>query len=131
MLIQVENLQEIVSSVPNSKRRFHIADDVMGIDPGRAIGAKTFTGTVLSGKEGQDFETESETKMVDVFYPCGITITTIVTDDLMARLFEQPSVIRCGASKVFSEEKDGETHLPRFDQPKKLTIGRGPIDSWN
>ncbi len=52
MLMQVENLQEIVSSVPNSKRRFHIVDDLMGIDPSQAIGAKTFTGTVLSGKAG-------------------------------------------------------------------------------
>ncbi len=69
--------------------------------------------------------------MVDVFYQGGITITTIITDELIARLFEKPSTIECRVPKAFSEEKGKETHLPRFDQPKELTIERRTVDSWN
>lgn len=52
MLMQVECLEEIVSSVPNTKRRFRITDEITGIDPNVAIAARTFQGSILSSKRG-------------------------------------------------------------------------------
>ena len=90
MLMQVECLEEMISSVPNAKRRFHVIDEIMGIDPHSAIGARTFTGTILAGKIDQDFEKESPCHMVDLFYQGGFSVTTILTDELMEVLFKKP-----------------------------------------
>ena len=133
MLMQVECLEEIVSSVPNSKRRFHVTNEIVGIDPNETIAARTFQGTVLAGKVDQNFETESPCHMVDVFYQGGFCVTTILTDELMGVLFRKPVDgwapktydATCGTCGI--EPKEKPTHL----EPRKLTVGRRTVDSWN
>lgn len=133
MLMQVECLEEIVSSVPNTKRRYRITDEITGIDPNVAIAARTFQGSILSSKKGQDFDTESPCHMVDVFYQGGVTVTTILTDELTCALFRKPldgwapksHEATCGTCGIEPKEK------PAYLEPKNLTTSRRTVDSWN
>lgn len=133
MLMQVECLEEIVSSVPNTKRRFRITDEIMGIDPNTAIAAKTFQGSILSSKKGQDEDTESPCHMVDVFYQGGITVSTILTDELTCALFRKsldgasPKTYgaTCGTCGIELKEK------PTYLEPKRFAPERRTVDSWN
>lgn len=130
MLMQVECLEEIVSSVPNTKRRYRITDEITGIDPNVAIAARTFQGSILSSKKGQDFDTESPCHMVDVFYQGGVTVTTILTDELMCALFRKPldgCAPKSHEATCGIEPKEKPTYL----EPKKLTSSRRTVDSWN
>lgn len=48
MLTPITCLNEIVSVVPGNPRQFWIDEnETMGIDPGNAIAARTFTGILL------------------------------------------------------------------------------------
>ena len=130
MLMPVECVEEIASSIPNSKRRFRITDEITGIDPNETIAARTFQGSILSSKKGQELDTESPCHMVDVFYQGGFTVTTILTDELTCALFRKPldglapksHEATCGI-----EPKEKPTYL----EPKKLATGRKTVDSWN
>ena len=133
MLMPVECVEEIASSIPNSNRRFRIMNEIVGIDPNVAIAARTFQGSILSSKKGQDFDTESPCHMVDVFYQGGFTVTTILTDELTCALFRKPLDgsapktydATCGTCGIEPKEK------PTYLDPKGFTPGRRTVDSWN
>lgn len=122
MLMQVEYVEEIASSVPNAKRRFHVMNELVGIDPHETVAAKTFQGSIMAGKVDQDFETESPCHMVDLFLKGGFRITTIINDELMNVLFRNPMGIwepksrdeTCGICGIEPEEK------PTYLEPKEL-----------
>ena len=59
MLTPTTSLNEIVSMVPDTPRKFQInKDELMGIDPTKAIAARTFTGVLL--KSDDDSRTDEE-----------------------------------------------------------------------
>ena len=133
MLMPVECVEEIASSIPNSQRRFRITNEIVGIDPNETIAARTFQGSILSSKKGQELDTESPCHMVDVFYQGGFTVTTILTDELTCALFRKPVDgwapktydATCGTCGIEPKEK------PTYLEPKKLATGRRTVDSWN
>ena len=82
MLTPITSLKEIVSMVPDTPRKFQInKDELMGIDPTKAIAARTFIGVLI--KSDDDIVTNGETcKFVEVFYEGGINITALLSDEL-------------------------------------------------
>lgn len=131
MLTQIQCLEEIVTCIPNSKRRFHIVNELMGIDLDKSIGARTFDGVVLVAKSGQDYESETDYKMVEVFYPGGTTITTIFDNDINRLLFgfgRNDDIVEVKEAK---QSKGPET-MPKYNEPNKLEFKRNrDINSWN
>ena len=60
MLIPITYLDEIVSAVPEKPRQFQIVEnETMGIDPTKAIAARTFTGILLQ-KSNDDQQTDEQ-----------------------------------------------------------------------
>lgn len=88
MLTPTTSLNEIVSMVPDTPRKFQInKDELMGIDPTKAIAARTFTGVLL--KSDDDSRTDGELcKFIEVFYEGGVNITTLMSDELKKQLFK-------------------------------------------
>lgn len=92
MLTPITCLNEIVSVVPGNPRQFWIDEnETMGIDPDKAIAARTFTGVLLKKpiEDADDQQTDGEScKFIEVFYEGGINITTLFTDELRKQLFK-------------------------------------------
>ena len=88
MLTPTTSLNEIVSMVPDTPRKFQInKDELMGIDPTKAIAARTFTGVLLKSED--DSRTDGELcKFIEVFYEGGINITTLFTEEIGKQLFK-------------------------------------------
>ena len=88
MLTPTSSLKEIVSMVPDTPRKFQInKDELMGIDPTKAIAARTFTGVLL--KSDDDSRTDGELcQFIEVFYEGGINITTLFTEEIGKQLFK-------------------------------------------
>ena len=62
----------------------------MGIDPTKAIAARTFKGVLV--KSDDDIVTNGETcNFVEVFYEGDIIITTLLSDELKKLLFKDTS----------------------------------------
>ena len=93
MLTPITCLNEIVSVVPGNPRQFYIEkDETMGIDPGKAIAARTFTGVLLKGPsdDADDHQTDGQSgKFIEVFYEGGVNITTLFTEELKKQLFKE------------------------------------------
>lgn len=92
MLTPITCLNEIVSVVPGNPRQFWIDEnETMGIDPDKAIAARTFTGVLLKKpiEDADDQQIDGEScKFIEVFYEGGINITTLFTDELRKQLFK-------------------------------------------
>ena len=91
MLTPITSIKEIVSMVPDTPRKFQInKDELMGIDPTKAIAARTFKGVLI--KSNDDIVTNEETcNFIEVFYEGDIIITTLLSDELKKLLFKDTS----------------------------------------
>lgn len=129
MLTPIQCLNEIVSVVPNSERRFHVENELMGLDPEKAIAAQSFKGKLLVSEDGQDYETETECRFIEVFYEGGVHITTVLTEELKELLFRLPKE---GVSKEDSRKMSKPKNLQPYNEPKKLPeYNRTDVNSWN
>ena len=94
MLTPITCLNEIVSMVPGNPRQFWIDEnETMGIDPDKAIAARTFTGVLLKEPIDDDDADNQQTdgqscKFIEVFYQSGVNITTLFTEELQKQLFK-------------------------------------------
>ena len=124
MLTPITSLKEIVSTVPDTPRKFQInKDELMGIDPTKAIAARTFIGVLI--KSDDDIVTNGETcNFVEVFYEGGINITTLLSDELKKLLFKDIE------AKDTSKDLD-KGELPTSNPYNSHNFHRGDINSWN
>ena len=120
MLTPITSLKEIVSTVPDTPRKFQInKDELMGIDPTKAIAARTFIGVLI--KSDDDIVTNGETcKFVEVFYEGGINITALLSDELKKLLF-----------KDTSNELDDDNKMEDIDTFNLFSKWEKEINSWN
>ena len=122
MLTPITCLNEIVSVVPGNPRQFWIDEnETMGIDPDKAIAARTFTGVLLKEPIDDDNQqTDGEScKFIEVFYQSGVNITTLFTEELKKQLFKDVKA----ADKP--QEPDTANPYNPFNRRK------GDINSWN
>ena len=119
MLTPITSIKEIVSMVPDTPRKFQInKDELMGIDPTKAIAARTFKGVLI--KSNDDIVTNEETcNFIEVFYEGDINITTLLSDELKKLLF-----------KDTSKELDTR-ELPTSNPYNTHNFHRGDINSWD
>ena len=121
MLTPITSLNEIFSTVPDTPRKFQInKDELMGIDPTKAIAARTFKGVLI--KSDDDIVTNGETcNFVEVFYEGGINITTLLSDELKKLLFKDTS----------KELDDDNNKMENIDTFNLFSKGEKEINSWN
>ena len=121
MLTPITSLKEIVSTVPDTPRKFQInKDELMGIDPTKAIAARTFKGVLI--KSDDDIVTNGETcNFIEVFYEGGINITTLLSDELKKLLFKDNS----------KELDDDDNKMEDIDTFNPFSKGEKEINSWN
>ena len=121
MLTPITCLKEIVSTVPNMPRQFQIdEEELMGIDPTKAIAARTFTGVLL--KSDDDSITDGELcKFIEVFYEGGVNITTLMSDELKKQLFKDVQT---------ETNKPNKGRDPDTFNPHNFRRG-GDVNSWN
>ena len=137
MLTPVQCLNEIVSAVPNAERRFHVENELMGLDPAKAIAAQSFKGKILVSEEGQDYETEKECRFIEVFFEGGVHITTMLTDGIKDKLFGVgiSEVDGCHAPNMEKDDgglKTKPKSMPPYSEPRKLPeYKRTDTNSWN
>ena len=122
MLTPITSLNEIFSTVPDTPRKFQInKDELMGIDPTKAIAARTFKGVLI--KSDDDIVTNGETcNFVEVFYEGGINITTLLSDELKKLLFKD-------TSKELDD--DDNNKMEDIDTFNPFSKGEKEINSWN
>ena len=122
MLTPITSIKEIVSMVPDTPRKFQInKDELMGIDPTKAIAARTFKGVLI--KSDDDIVTNGETcNFVEVFYEGGINITTLLSDELKKLLFKD-------TSKELDD--DDNNKMEDIDTFNPFSKGEKEINSWN
>ena len=91
MLTPITSLNYIFSTLPYTPSKFQInKDELMGIDPTKAIAARTFKGVLI--KSNDDIVTNEETcNFIEVFYEGDIIITTLLSDELKKLLFKDTS----------------------------------------
>lgn len=123
MLTPITCLNEIVSVVPGNPRQFWIEEtETMGIDPDKAMAARTFTGILLKGPiDDEDNQTDGQScKFIEVFYQSGVNITTLFTDELKKQLFKN-------SLTETNQPKKPDTANPYnpFNQRKR------DVNSWN
>lgn len=118
MLTPITCLKEIISVVPDRPRQFQIdEEELMGIDPTKAIAARTFTGVLL--KSNDDSSTDGELcKFIEVFYEAGVNITTLLSEELKKQLFKD----------MQTKDKPTSDDIDAFNPFKKE---KGDINSWN
>ena len=123
MLTPITSLNEIFSTVPDTPRKFQInKDELMGIDPTKAIAARTFKGVLI--KSDDDIVTNGETcNFVEVFYEGGINITTLLSDELKKLLFKD-------TSKELDDDYDNNK-MEDIDTFNPFSKGEKEINSWN
>lgn len=120
MLTPITCLDETVSVVPGKPRQFQIDEaGTMGIDPDKAIAARTFTGILLK-KPGDNQTDGTPCKFIEVFYEGGVNITTLFTEELKKQLFKD---VHPAADKP--QEPDTANPYNPFNRRK------GDINSWN
>ena len=125
MLTPITSIKEIVSMVPDTPRKFQInKDELMGIDPTKAIAARTFKGVLI--KSDDDIVTNGETcNFVEVFYEGGINITTLLSDELKKLLFKD-------TSKELDDDDDNKMEdIDTFNPFNPFSKGEKEINSWN
>ena len=124
MLTPITSIKEIVSMVPDTPRKFQInKDELMGIDPTKAIAARTFKGVLI--KSNDDIVTNEETcNFIDVFYEGDIIITTLLSDELKKLLFKDTE------AKDTSKKLDTR-ELPTSNPYNTHNFHRGDINSWD
>ena len=124
MLTPITSIKEIVSMVPDTPRKFQInKDELMGIDPTKAIAARTFKGVLI--KSNDDIVTNEETcNFIEVFYEGGINITTLLSDELKKLLFKDTE------AKDTSKKLDTR-ELPTSNPYNTHNFHRGDINSWD
>ena len=122
MLTPITSIKEIVSMVPDTPRKFQInKDELMGIDPTKAIAARTFKGVLI--KSDDDIVTNGETcNFIEVFYEGGINITTLLSDELKKLLFKD-------TSKELDD--DDNNKMEDIDTFNPFSKGEKEINSWN
>ena len=95
----------------------------MGIDPTKAIAARTFKGVLI--KSDDDIVTNGETcNFVEVFYEGGINITTLLSDELKKLLFKD-------AETKDTSKKLDTRELPTSKPYNAHNFHRGDINSWD
>ena len=122
MLTPITSIKEIVSTVPDTPRKFQInKDELMGIDPTKAIAARTFKGVLI--KSDDDIVTNGETcNFIEVFYEGGINITTLLSDELKKLLFKDtPKEL----------DDDDNNKMEDIDTFNPFSKGEKEINSWN
>ena len=122
MLTPITSIKEIVSTVPDTPRKFQInKDELMGIDPTKAIAARTFKSVLI--KSDDDIVTNGETcNFVEVFYEGGINITTLLSDELKKLLFKDtPKEL----------DDDDNNKMEDIDTFNPFSKGEKEINSWN
>ena len=125
MLTPITSLKKIVSMVPDTPRKFQInKDELMGIDPTKAIAARTFIGVLI--KSDDDIVTNGETcKFVEVFYEGGINITTLLSDELKKLLFKDTS------KELDDDDNNKMEDIDTFNPFNPFSKGEKKINSWN
>ena len=118
MLTPITSLKEIVSMVPDKPRQFQINEnELMGIDPTKAIAARTFTGVLLMSDD--DSKTDGELcKFIEVFYEGGINITTLLSEELKKQLIKDTQ----------TKDKPATDDIDTFNP---FNRGKEDINSWN
>ena len=124
MLTPITSIKEIVSMVPDTPRKFQInKDELMGIDPTKAIAARTFKGVLI--KSNDDIVTNEETcNFIEVFYGGDIIITTLLSDELKKLLFKDTE------AKDTSKKLDTR-ELPTSNPYNTHNFHKGDINSWD
>lgn len=89
MLTQIQCLNEIETSIPESPRRFHVENELMGINQAKVILARTFTGILMIPMAGQELETRMEQILMDIWLEGGIKVTTMFNNELKELLFRE------------------------------------------
>ena len=127
MLTPITSLKEIVSTVPDTPRKFQInKDELMDIDPTKAIAARTFIGVLI--KSDDDIVTNGETcKFVEVFYEGGINITALLSDELKKLLFKDTSNELDDDNKM--EDIDTFNLFSKLEKELKLAITKDDCHS--
>ena len=125
MLTPITSLKEIVSMVPDTPRKFQInKDELMGIDPTKAIAARTFKGVLI--KSDDDIVTNGETyNFIEVFYEGGINITTLLSDELKKLLFKDTS------KELDDDDNNKMEDIDTFNPFNPFNKGEKEINSWN
>ena len=128
MLTPITCLNEIVSVVPDTPRQFQIVEnETMGIDPDKAIAARTFTGILLKKPIDDDQQTDGAScKFIEVFYEGGVNITTLFTEELQKQLFKD-------VQTTSDKPKEPDPGEPATFNPYNNPFNRrkGDINSWN
>ena len=124
MLTPITSIKEIVSMVPDTPRKFQInKDELMGIDPTKAIAARTFKGVLI--KSNDDIVTNEETcNFIEVFYEGGINITTLLSAELKKLLFKD-------TSKELDDDDNKMEDIDTFNPFNPFSKGEKEINSWN
>ena len=124
MLTPITSIKEIVSMVPDTPRKFQInKDELMGIDPTKAIAARTFKGVLI--KSNDDIVTNEETcNFIEVFYEGDIIITTLLSDELKKLLFKD-------TSKELDDDDNKMEDIDTFNPFNPFSKGEKEINSWN
>ena len=127
MLTPITCLKEIVSTVPDMPRQFQIdEEELMGIDPTKAIAARTFAGVLL--KSNDDTSTDGELcKFIEVFYEGGVNITTLMSDELKKQLFKD---VQTETTNKPDKGRDPDIGEPDTFNPHNFRRG-GDVNSWN
>ena len=126
MLTPITCLDETVSMVPGKPREFRIEkDETMGIDPDKAIAARTFTGVLLKEPIDDDDDNQQtdgqSCKFIEVFYEGGINITTLFTEELQKQLFKNVQT---------ETNKPNKGRDPNTFNPYHFHRGKD-VNSWN
>lgn len=130
MLTQVQCLSEIGTQIPNNQRRFHVENELMGIDPSKVVVARTFTGNLLLPVDGKGLETEVEQKLIELYYEGGVYTTTVLTDELKGLLFKETKEV---STKGTAKPKgDSPKPFQPYKEPMRLPeYKRTDINTWN
>ena len=125
MLTPITSIKEIVSMVPDTPRKFQInKDELMGIDPTKAIAARTFKGVLI--RSDDDIVTNGETcNFIEVFYEGGINITTLLSDELKKLLFKDTS------KELDDDDNNKMENIDTFNPFNPFSKGEKEINSWN
>ena len=128
MLTPITCLDEIVSVVPGNPRQFQIDENAtMGIDPDKAMAARTFTGVLLKKSDDDNQQTDGQScKFLEVFYQGGVNITTLFTEELQKQLFKN---VQTAVNKP-DKGTDPDTFNP-YKRVDQFSIRKGDVNSWN
>ena len=86
-MVEVQSLDEIPTSIPDGKSRWRVVPGSRTlVDPAMVQVARVFDGELLADGSSQPSSTSTMTRLVEMYFSSGFSLTTIHTDELESEL---------------------------------------------